>query len=152
MCYHKRLVFRDCFHYGWGPLVKKCDQEKAFDAGEVDEGCSVMVSHPLSTLRVAMVCNKCAKTKMETDTKFTKAREVLAALEAEISKRLKGPLPGADESNPKKESSESSEVDAESSSEPVDGFTDPDETLITAEEVSSFLENKFPMVSLTMDI
>ena len=154
MCGHRRVVFRKCFHYGWGPVISKCAQEKAFDAGLVNEGCSVMVSHPLATLRVDMLCSKCAKNKDEMDEKFAKARECLAVLESVVSKKLKGRVPDVTEvvEIPAESNSGESESNAETDTENLGESADLDETLISPEEVSSFLENKFPMVSLSMDI
>lgn len=112
-----------------------------------------MVSHPLATLRVDMLCSKCAKNKDEMDEKFAKARECLAVLESVVSKKLKGRVPDVTEVViPAESNSGESESNGETDTENLGESADLDETLISPEEVSSFLENKIPMVSLSMDI
>ncbi|KAK3495634.1 SNase-domain-containing protein [Neurospora crassa] len=67
MCIHHRLIYRKCGHFTWLGITKKCQSERNFDQGKIDEGCNVMWTHPLSTYRVDRCCESCALERARTD-------------------------------------------------------------------------------------
>ncbi|KAL0475427.1 hypothetical protein QR685DRAFT_466291 [Neurospora intermedia] len=67
MCIHHRLIYRKCGHFTWLGITKKCQSERNFDQGKIDEGCNVMWTHPLSTYRVDRCCESCAVERATTD-------------------------------------------------------------------------------------
>ncbi|KAL1860578.1 hypothetical protein VTK73DRAFT_7267 [Phialemonium thermophilum] len=64
MCYHNRLIY----------------------AGETDEGCGVMWSHPLKTTRVASLCPRCQARIAATDAHIKGAKEILQKVHEEVER------------------------------------------------------------------
>lgn len=85
MCHHYRLVY-GCNHHAWLAKARSCVIEKRFEAGLSDEGCSVMVSHPLKTTRICRGCPDCEKKKASTDAKIEKIKSLLKTLQVGISR------------------------------------------------------------------
>jgi hypothetical protein len=103
MCYHRRIIYDTCKHHVWGGIAKPCEEEKRFEAGDADEGCSQMVSHPLCTTRVVgRLCNKCLKRNEGIDKKFDAAKDIISKLRANLVKRVERgePTPGSDMPEP----------------------------------------------------
>lgn len=68
MCFHKRIIYI-CGHVGWGAEIVACPQQRAFEEGVQQEECHDMISHPLHSLKVPIMCKECyQRTKRRTRT------------------------------------------------------------------------------------
>jgi hypothetical protein len=86
MCHHRRLIYAGCNHSLWGDLVRPCEDELAFQRGEQDVGCTLMLSHGIHARRVEGLCKPCRERKTATDAKFVSVRDRIRDLRDGLAK------------------------------------------------------------------
>lgn len=83
MCHYKRVVFQ-CNHSSLGQMTRKCFLQLAYENNECDAPCGKRDNSPIQSIKVQVLCHKCAAKVADQVHKIAAIKQRIAEAKAKL--------------------------------------------------------------------